>query len=262
MYKTLKGSQGLGSILPQVIQQASTFSEVDMWTKMENRNSRGVASSSSHRAFAAYILLQYLFDILYNIDLGFSLMSLRRYPSGLGKALIEGYLQSCSRPFRRDLRKKYALSSKLTDREIFAKYPLCQDQWFDAEIASVFFYLYGCKSLKIPESWESAIVSFKNELTDLMVSWFSWVVPNFLKNQFGLQFTPCSLLGTRFVFFLDPLQLFTPLGPTAARAPGKGWYTARPRVMGSNAQKWDHETSAKTHETPTNFHKRPQKKKR
>lgn len=93
---------------------------------------------------------------------------LRQYPPGVGHALLKSYLKSCKGPFRRDLRKKYELDETLTDRQLFEVYPLVDDQWFDASLAETFFYLYGCSSLCIPDSWQSTMETFKNQLVSLV----------------------------------------------------------------------------------------------
>ena len=64
----------------------------------------------------------------------------RRYPSGFGMALLNGYLKSCQGEFRRDLRKKFELDPSMSDREIFNRYPLLADQWMDAPLPEIFFY--------------------------------------------------------------------------------------------------------------------------
>lgn len=69
---------------------------------------------------------------------------------------------------RRDLRVKYKLADGLTDRELFAKYPLCRDQWQDAGLVETFFYVLGCHALEIPDSWLETILEFKRELVDML----------------------------------------------------------------------------------------------
>ena len=93
----------------------------------------------------------------------------RRYPSGFGMALLNGYLKSCEGEFRRDLRKKFELDPSMSDREIFNRYPLLPDQWMDASLPDIFFYLYGCNHLVIPDSWQDSIDGFKNQLIELIV---------------------------------------------------------------------------------------------
>ncbi len=62
---------------------------------------------------------------------------------------------------------KYKLPAGLTDRELFAQYPLRGDQWQDAGLVETFFYVLGCKSLMMPDSWVT-ILQFKEDLADLL----------------------------------------------------------------------------------------------
>ena len=101
-------------------------------------------------------------------------LSPRRYPSGFGMALLNGYLMSCEGEFRRDLRKKFDLDPSMSDREIFNMYPLLDDQWMGASLPEIFFYLYGCNRLVIPDSWQESMDDFKNQLVSLIVSRSSW----------------------------------------------------------------------------------------
>ncbi|CAL1171873.1 unnamed protein product [Cladocopium goreaui] len=88
----------------------------------------------------------------------------REYPTGFGKRLLQAYTRSCDQPPRKDLRRKFALDIRKTDRELFQEYPCNPDQWFDAELPKTFWYLAGSRSLRIPDSWAEAIGDFKKEL--------------------------------------------------------------------------------------------------
>jgi hypothetical protein len=123
----------------------------------------------------------------------------RRYPSGFGMALLNGYLKSCEGEFRRDLRKKFELDPSMSDREIFNRYPLLADQWMDASLPEIFFYLSGCNHLVIPDSWHDSMDDFKNQLVNLIVSCSSWNPKTLL---FGVGFSSLQPVPT-----LCPFQI-------------------------------------------------------
>ena len=176
----------------------------------------------------------------------------RQYPPRLGKALIDGYMQACAHPFRRDLRKKYDLDAGKSDRELFHDYPLTDDQWWESGIQNVFFYLYGCKSLQIPDSWLPTMNMFKWQLTRLIVPRMQLSIDNFL--YLGLVVFPCPQLCHQTSIHFHPNWL-------GSCTWGRTCPEERPELSGLNAQNLDHETPAKTHKTTANFHKRAQKKK-
>lgn len=89
---------------------------------------------------------------------------LREYPTGFGKRLLEAYHKACSEPPRQDLRRKFALDAKMTDKELFRDYPCNPDQRFDAKLPEVFWYLAGSRSLRIPDSWVNVMADFKKQL--------------------------------------------------------------------------------------------------
>lgn len=175
----------------------------------------------------------------------------RQYPPRLGKALIDGYMQACAHPFRRDLRKKYDLDAGKSDRELFHDYPLTDDQWWESGIQNVFFYLYGCKSLQIPDSWLPTMNMFKWQLTRLIVPRMQLSIDNFL--YLGLVVFPCPQLCHQTSIHFHPNWL-------GSCTWGRTCPEERPELSGLNAQNLDHETPAKTHKTTANFHKRAQKK--
>lgn len=94
----------------------------------------------------------------------------QEYPTGFGKRLLQAYTRSCDQPPRKDLRRKFALDIRKTDRELFQEYPCNPDQWFDAELPKTFWYLAGSRSLRIPDSWAEAIGDFKKELHQACVN--------------------------------------------------------------------------------------------
>lgn len=97
------------------------------------------------------------------------MIHLREYPVGFGKRLLEAYHVSCSEPPRKDLRRKFALAPNRTDKELFMQYPMGQDQWFDAALPETFWYLYGSRSLTIPDSWVNVTKDFAMKLQEVCV---------------------------------------------------------------------------------------------
>lgn len=57
----------------------------------------------------------------------------------------------------------------MTDKELFRDYPCHPDQWFDADLPSAFWYLYGSRSLNIPDSWKDVMTDFTIELKRAVV---------------------------------------------------------------------------------------------
>lgn len=89
---------------------------------------------------------------------------LRVYPPGFGKRLVEMYEAGTKMEPRADLRRKFAVSPDLTDREAFDQYPT-GDLWPDAKLTEALLYLARYKGLKIPDSWNHSIQSFIGQLS-------------------------------------------------------------------------------------------------
>lgn len=60
-------------------------------------------------------------------------------------------------------RRKIATDPGLTDREQFKRMEL-GDVWHDAELISVWTYIYNHSKTVIPESWEPTMAQFNKEL--------------------------------------------------------------------------------------------------
>ena len=60
-------------------------------------------------------------------------------------------------------RKKISIDPLQSDKEIFSQLPM-GDTWDDAELTSVFFYLYNSSGTKIPDSWYSCMKEFSRDL--------------------------------------------------------------------------------------------------
>ena len=67
------------------------------------------------------------------------------------------------------MRTKYDANVKLSDRELFEALPL-KDIWADADLTSVFEYLYNHKKTDIPDSWVHTMSNFRRELMDATTS--------------------------------------------------------------------------------------------
>ena len=59
--------------------------------------------------------------------------------------------------------KKHIQLPEKTDKEIFAEMP-CGDVWHDANLISVFMYLYNLKTTCVPSTWHACMAAFKDEL--------------------------------------------------------------------------------------------------
>ena len=69
-----------------------------------------------------------------------------------------------------DLRQKEAFDPMLTDLQIFLGLP-DGDCWVDAELPTVFLYLYENENLVIPDQWKPAMEKMKLE----MQKYASWL---------------------------------------------------------------------------------------
>ena len=56
-----------------------------------------------------------------------------------------------------------AVDLKLSDRELFEKYPM-QDLFLDGKLHECFFYVYNHEALRIPDSWVDTMATFHREL--------------------------------------------------------------------------------------------------
>ena len=61
------------------------------------------------------------------------------------------------------LRQKADFNDYESDLKLFQSYPL-GDTWPDANLASVFFYLYKNKKMEVPSEWKDTMSSFYSEL--------------------------------------------------------------------------------------------------
>ena len=97
---------------------------------------------------------------------GFGTLSqqLREYPKGLGRALLrimlDNKILSSPEPV---LRQKYDFSSYTDDLSLFASLPM-GDTWPDAQLATVYLYLWKNKRVNIPPEWREAMQKFTQEL--------------------------------------------------------------------------------------------------
>ena len=86
----------------------------------------------------------------------------RAYPRGLGEALLTLHNESMGMP-RVDLRQKRTLDPRSTDLELFMGLE-DDDPWVDAQIPSLFLYLYNNPKVQIPHGWEASMDSMKTEM--------------------------------------------------------------------------------------------------
>ena len=66
---------------------------------------------------------------------------------------------------RLSMRQKVHVSSSATDRELFEGLEL-GDLWADAEMVSVWAYLYKNKHLIIPQTWQPTMANLNSALLD------------------------------------------------------------------------------------------------
>ena len=67
------------------------------------------------------------------------------------------------------LRRKPVVAPGSTDREIFQALPL-GDCWDDAELYSVFHYLWTSSSTHVPETWLEVMTEFSMQFRDAVVA--------------------------------------------------------------------------------------------
>ena len=68
-----------------------------------------------------------------------------------------------------DLRQKETVDPMLTDLQIFMGMP-DGDCWVDAELPTLFLYLYGNEKLVIPDEWKPAMQKMKLDM-ERFVTW-------------------------------------------------------------------------------------------
>ena len=84
---------------------------------------------------------------------------------------------------------------------VFAQYPCNPDQWEDAKLAEVFFYIWGYKHLQIPSEWNGAMNAFREEYQGLGPA----ACPNILTVDQRLRPNPkmrWKLIPERMVFWI------------------------------------------------------------
>ena len=81
----------------------------------------------------------------------------RSYPRGLGECLLRLHDEAKGRP-RVDVRQKLPINPELTDLQIFNALD-DSDCWVDAQLPSVFLYLY--KKATIPDQLHEAMESYR-----------------------------------------------------------------------------------------------------
>eukprot|EP00435_Cladocopium_sp_Y103_P027890 s546_g6.t3 len=91
-----------------------------------------------------------------------ALKSTQSYTRAFGKRLLEAYEAGRSQP-RMDLRTRPKLDLRKSDRELFEDLPM-GDIWFESQCHLAFEYLFTSKSLRIPQTWESTMTTFRAEL--------------------------------------------------------------------------------------------------
>ena len=126
----------------------------------------------------------------------------RVYPPGFGARLLELYKTAHHKEVRCDLRKVFAVSPDLSDRENFEAYPV-GDLWDDADLFAVFVYLKNYRGLRIPDSWGKTMDDFFMEcrivpidLSDTHQNMSDWILIAVLL-IFGELFLVVRMISTR-----------------------------------------------------------------
>ena len=60
-------------------------------------------------------------------------------------------------------RKKHEANSKFSDKELFTRLEM-KDPWVDADMISVFTYMLDHPRTKVPDSWQTTMNAFRDEL--------------------------------------------------------------------------------------------------
>ncbi|CAE7333674.1 unnamed protein product [Symbiodinium pilosum] len=69
------------------------------------------------------------------------------------------------------------------------------DKWEDADLCSVFDYLYFCKYVRIPEEWVVPMKNFRSELL-AEATWLQYIlVLKTWRNHASLGWSPCHKAG-------------------------------------------------------------------
>ena len=88
----------------------------------------------------------------------------RAYTKKFGRKLLSLWEEEkASSTPRLCLRQKLHISGRATDKDLFCGLEL-GDTWPEAEMVQVWSYLYSNKRLHIPDSWQSTMDAFNDEL--------------------------------------------------------------------------------------------------
>lgn len=85
---------------------------------------------------------------------------LRCYPRGFGECLLQLHSTAKNR-LMLAMRQKVPLNPELTDLQIFSSLS-DSDCWVDAQLPSVFLYLY--KQANIPDGWHDVMESYRKKM--------------------------------------------------------------------------------------------------
>ena len=91
---------------------------------------------------------------------------LRIYTAAFARRILELWNEEQeSKQPRLSVRQKVHVGNDLSDRELFQQLTM-DDTWPDAEMVSVWAYLYANKHLVIPHTWQSTMSDMNRELLD------------------------------------------------------------------------------------------------
>lgn len=85
----------------------------------------------------------------------------RCYPEGFARRLCD--LFEGRKGFPEHLRHKRPVNLKMSDKDLFQSLPV-GDLWLDGCMHQVWFYIYACKHVHIPDSWVVVMEEFNKEV--------------------------------------------------------------------------------------------------
>lgn len=91
---------------------------------------------------------------------------LRIYSAAFARRILELWKEERdSKQPRLSMRQKVHVGTDVSDRELFEQLPM-GDTWPDAEMVSVWAYLYSNKHLLIPQTWQPTMSDLNSKLLD------------------------------------------------------------------------------------------------
>lgn len=105
----------------------------------------------------------------------------RTYPPAFGRRLVKIWCDADVEPLRclrlvvdkmqhiSHLRALQVIANDLSDRQLFEQLPL-DDTWDDADLYTVFKYMWDSRSTHIPETWQPTMQQFELQFREAVVA--------------------------------------------------------------------------------------------